>query len=109
MRFLSIYKSAETFAPPSPEEMAKMTKLIEEAMKGGLVGGDRGLSPDHQWRAGQVRRRETDSHGRTFHRDQGTDRRIRPDESEIERRGDPIGQGLSESGQQRRVRDSPAV
>jgi hypothetical protein len=45
MRFLSIYKTAETFAPPSPEEMAKMTKLVEEGMKAGWLVGTEGCLP----------------------------------------------------------------
>ena len=45
MRFLSIYKSAETFVPPSPEEMAKMGKLIEEGMKGGWLVSTEGCLP----------------------------------------------------------------
>lgn len=35
MQFLSIYKTAERSAPPSPEEMASMGKLVEEGMKAG--------------------------------------------------------------------------
>jgi hypothetical protein len=45
MRFLSIYKSAETFVPPSPEEMAKMGKLIEEGMKAGWLLSTEGCLP----------------------------------------------------------------
>ena len=38
MRFLSIYKTVETNAPPSLEQMTRMGKLIEESMKaGGLI------------------------------------------------------------------------
>ena len=37
MRFLSIYKSAERGVPPSPEEMARMGKLIEQGMKAGWL------------------------------------------------------------------------
>ena len=37
MRFLSIYKSAEKGRPPTPDEMAKMGKLIEEMMKKGVL------------------------------------------------------------------------
>ena len=33
MRFLSLYKCPERDTPPTPEEMARMGKLIEEGMK----------------------------------------------------------------------------
>jgi hypothetical protein len=45
MRFLSIYKAPETFTPPSPEEMAKMAKLIRDAMKAGWLLGTEGCLP----------------------------------------------------------------
>ena len=45
MRFLSIYKSVETGAPPSPEEMERMGKLIEEGMKAGYLLGVEGCLP----------------------------------------------------------------
>src|SRR5215469_7736057 len=44
-RFLSIYKNVERSAPPSQEEMAKMGKLIEEAMKGGWLLATEGCLP----------------------------------------------------------------
>ena len=37
MRFLSIYKTSERGVPPTPEEMAKMGKLIEDGMKAGYL------------------------------------------------------------------------
>ena len=37
MRFLSIYKTVERGVPPTPEEMARMGKLIEEGMKSGWL------------------------------------------------------------------------
>ena len=37
MRFLSIYKTAETNVPPTLEHMARMEKLIEDAMKSGKL------------------------------------------------------------------------
>jgi hypothetical protein len=37
MRYLSIYKTAEKNAPPSPKEMAGMGKLIEEGMNAGWL------------------------------------------------------------------------
>lgn len=37
MRFLSIYETVESTAPPTPEEMARMGKFIEEMMKSGVL------------------------------------------------------------------------
>jgi hypothetical protein len=45
MRFLSVYKSAERGTPPTPEEMAAMGKLIEEAMKAGWLLATEGCLP----------------------------------------------------------------
>ena len=45
MRFLSIYKTAERGVPPSPEEMAKMGKLIDEEMKAGTLLATEGCLP----------------------------------------------------------------
>jgi hypothetical protein len=45
MRFLSIYKHAETGLPPTPEEMARMGKLIEEWTKTGHLLGTEGCLP----------------------------------------------------------------
>jgi hypothetical protein len=45
VRFLSIYKSAETNTPPSPEHMAKMQKLVEDAMKAGWLLATEGCLP----------------------------------------------------------------
>jgi hypothetical protein len=45
MRFLSIYKAAETGAPPSPELVAEMGKLIEESMKSGELLATEGCLP----------------------------------------------------------------
>ncbi|HLI35472.1 MAG TPA: YciI family protein [Terriglobia bacterium] len=45
MRFLSIYKTAERTAPPTPEEMARMGKLIEEGMKAGYLVAVEGCLP----------------------------------------------------------------
>ena len=45
MRFLSIYKTVERNTPPTQEEMAKMGKLIEEAMKGGWLLSTEGCMP----------------------------------------------------------------
>jgi|SRR3954447_2524163 len=45
MRFLSIYKTVERNTPPTPEEMASMGKLIEEAMKSGWLLATEGCLP----------------------------------------------------------------
>ena len=45
MRFLSIYKSVETGQPPTPAEMARMGKLIEEGMKAGYLLSVEGCLP----------------------------------------------------------------
>jgi hypothetical protein len=45
MKFLSIYKTAETGVPPSPEEMTRMGKLIEEGFKAGWLVSTEGCLP----------------------------------------------------------------
>ena len=45
MRFLSIYKTTETNAPPSPEFVANMEKLITEGMSAGWLIGTEGCLP----------------------------------------------------------------
>jgi len=45
MKFLSIYKHVERNTPPSPEEMARMGKLIDEAFKAGWLLGTEGCMP----------------------------------------------------------------
>jgi hypothetical protein len=45
MRFLSIYKTAETGVPPSPQEMARMGQLVEEGMKAGYLLAVEGCLP----------------------------------------------------------------
>jgi hypothetical protein len=45
MRFLTIYKTAETGAPPSTEHMAKMGQLIEEMTKAGVLLATEGCLP----------------------------------------------------------------
>jgi hypothetical protein len=45
MRFLSIYKSAETGVPPTPEHIAAMEKLIAESMKSGELIATEGCLP----------------------------------------------------------------
>jgi len=45
VRFLSIYKSAETNTPPSPEHMVKMQKMVEDAMKAGWLVATEGCLP----------------------------------------------------------------
>jgi hypothetical protein len=45
MRFLSLYKCPERSTPPTPEEMARMGKMIEEWMKSGKLLGTEGCMP----------------------------------------------------------------
>jgi hypothetical protein len=45
MRFLSIYKTAETNRPPSAEHVATMMKLIEEGMTAGWLLSTEGCLP----------------------------------------------------------------
>ena len=45
MRFLSIFKSVETNAPPSPELMARMGALIERSMASGELVATEGCFP----------------------------------------------------------------
>jgi len=45
MKFISLYKHAETGVPPSQEEMTKMGKLVEEGMKAGWLLGTEGCLP----------------------------------------------------------------
>ena len=45
MRFLSIYKTAETGVPPTTEEMTRMGQLIEEWSKAGVLVSTEGCLP----------------------------------------------------------------
>src|SRR5262245_17310991 len=45
MKFLSIYKTAETGALPTTEEMARMGKLVEDGMKAGFLLAVEGCMP----------------------------------------------------------------
>lgn len=45
MRFLSIYKHTERATPPSPEEMAKVGKAVEEGIKSGKLISTEGCLP----------------------------------------------------------------
>ena len=45
MRFLSIYKTAETGVPPTPEHMKTMQRLVEEGMKAGWLLATEGCLP----------------------------------------------------------------
>ena len=45
MRFLSVYKTAETGVPPTQEEMDRMGRLIEEGMKAGFLLAVEGCLP----------------------------------------------------------------
>ena len=45
MRFLSIYKAAETNVPPTPEYMARMEKLIKDMTRTGNLVATEGCLP----------------------------------------------------------------
>lgn len=45
MRFLSVYKTADSDVFPSPEEMARMGKLVEDGMKAGYLLAVEGCMP----------------------------------------------------------------
>ena len=45
MRFLAVYRSAETGTPPSPEKMAAMGQLIEEMTRAGVMLATEGCLP----------------------------------------------------------------
>jgi hypothetical protein len=45
MKFLSIYKNVERGVPPSLEEMATMSKLVEEGFKAGWLLATEGCLP----------------------------------------------------------------
>ena len=45
MKFVSIYKTAETGVLPGPEEMARMGKLVEHGMKAGFLLAVEGCMP----------------------------------------------------------------
>jgi hypothetical protein len=45
MKFLSIYKTAETGAPPSPKHMEEMGQLVEKHMKSGALVATEGCLP----------------------------------------------------------------
>jgi len=45
MRFLSIYKAAETNTPPTTEHFAEMGRLIEESMRNGTLLATEGCLP----------------------------------------------------------------
>jgi len=45
MKFLSVYRTKERNTPPSPEEMARMGKLVEEGFKSGKLLATEGCMP----------------------------------------------------------------
>jgi hypothetical protein len=45
MRFLAIYRTAETGVPPTPEHMAEMGRLIEEMTRAGVLLATEGCQP----------------------------------------------------------------
>ena len=94
MRFLSIYKTVERSAPPTPEEMAKMGKLVEDGMKAGFLLAVEGCLPSASGRSRSPLQRQADCDRWAFHRNQGGDRRPRPPSGELEGRGYRTGQAI---------------
>ena len=45
MRFLAVYRTAESCEPPTPEHMAEMGKLIEEMTNAGVLLATEGCMP----------------------------------------------------------------
>ena len=45
MRYLSVFKHVERNTPPSPDEMARMGKLVEDGFKGGWLLATEGCLP----------------------------------------------------------------
>ncbi len=45
MKFLSVYKTTERGVPPSPDEMARMGKLVEEGFQTGYLLAVEGCMP----------------------------------------------------------------
>lgn len=45
MKFLSVYRNKERNTPPSPEEMERMGKLVEEGFKSGKLLATEGCLP----------------------------------------------------------------
>ena len=107
MKFLSIYKTVERNTPPSAEEMAAMGKLVEEGFKAGWLVATEGCLPSAL--GARVRRSggSLERDGWAVHGIEGTRRRVRDSEGELEGGGDSVGQRLPESGGRRRVRTAP--
>jgi hypothetical protein len=55
MRFLTIYKTAETGVPPTTEEIAKMGQLIDEMTKAGVLLATEGCLPSATGATGKAR------------------------------------------------------
>jgi hypothetical protein len=45
MKFLSVYRNVERNVPPSPEQMARMGRLVEEGLKSGKLLATEGCMP----------------------------------------------------------------
>jgi hypothetical protein len=84
MRFLSIYKCAEKDVPPSPEEMAKMGKLIEDGMKAGFLLAVEGCLPSATGARVRLSRGAVSVTGWAVHRVQGGGRRLRYPTGQLE-------------------------
>jgi hypothetical protein len=95
-------------APPTPEMMEGMGKLIEQSFQEGFLLSTEGCLPSCPRRARPLHRRQLRPHRRPLHRVQRDRRRLRPHPGQIQRRGHRIHQALPKSNRRRRDRDPPA-
>ena len=109
MRFLSIYKSRETGHPPTEQEMADMTRLIEKFMKTGELVATEGCLPTAQGAKVRLARLGRDRNRWPLHRGQGSCRRVRDSRGEIEGARHRAREGVSGGRRRGRVRDSPGL
>jgi hypothetical protein len=83
MRFLNVYKTAETGALPTPEEMARMGNLVEEGMKAGFLLAVEGCMPSASGARVRLSGGKLTVTRRAFRRIQGGDRRLCPSPGEL--------------------------
>ena len=104
MRFMIIVKAtkeSEAGVMPSEKLLADMGKFNEELVNAGVMLAGEGSASHLERRTHQVLWQQAYGRRRAIHRDQRTDRRLLALEGEVERRGDRVGQALSESAQRR--------
>src|SRR5262245_755712 len=107
MKFLSIYKTAETGAMPAPEEMARMGKLVEEGMKAGFLLAVEGCMPSANGARVRLSNVAVSNDGRAFHRIQGSHRWPGHTPGQLESSRHRVGQAISSRRRGWRVRASP--